>query len=323
MTLRQPIKDGLERKLDDARLAAVWRRVRQARQGRSSMRAWRLALVALPLAAVALVFWLRVPRTVAPLKLADASSPAAPDSIATMATDEAPRTVDFDDGSRITLSPGGLLQTVANQGRVFGTKLVRGRAEFRVRPGGPRRWIVQAGRVTVEVVGTHFVVDRGPRAVSVAVHRGEVLVRGAAVAGGAKSLHVGESLAVPDVPEPATLAAPGQAPPPSADGVTPPDSTAPADSTAPPPAAYQIATERIAGADPHLPDAVKRRLRGKAEQSFSARICVGTDGNVADVTVLQGIAGADESLTATLRAWRYATQPIPVCFVTQLVFSVE
>lgn len=306
MTLRQPIKDGLERKLDDARLAAVWRRVRQARRGRSSQRAWRLAFVALPLAAVAVVLWLRLPRTVAPLKLADATSLAAPDAITTT---EAPRTVDFDDGSRITLSPGGLLQTVANQGRVFGTKLVRGRAEFRVRPGGPRRWIVQAGRVTVEVVGTHFVVDRGPRVVSVAVHRGEVLVRGAAVDGGAKSLHVGESLAVPDVPEPT---APGEA-----------DATAPADTTAPAPAAYQIATERIAGADPHLPDAVKRRLRGKPEQSFSARICVGTDGSVADVTVLQGIAGADDSLTATLRAWRYAAQPIPVCFVTQLVFSVE
>ncbi|HEX4457362.1 MAG TPA: hypothetical protein VIA18_05305, partial [Polyangia bacterium] len=163
-------------------------------------------------------------------------------------------------------------------------------------------------RVTVEVVGTHFVVDRAPRTVSVTVHRGEVLVRGAAVAGGARSLHVGESLAVPDV---------------SDDAPATNDAPAPAVASAPAPAAYQIATERIAGADPHLPDAVKRRLSGKPEQSFSARICVGTDGAVADVTVLRGIAGADDSLVATLREWKYAPQPIPVCFVAQLVFSVE
>jgi hypothetical protein len=308
MTLKRPIKDGLERKLDDARLAAVWRRVRNERQA-TRPRAWRLGFVALPLAvvAVALVVWLRVPRETAPLLLADATPVTA------LATTEQPRTIDLADGSQITLSPGALLQPIANRDRVFGTKLVRGRAEFEVRPGGPRRWLVEAGEVTVEVVGTHFIVDRAPRSVKVLVTRGEVLVRGKGVVGGTQSLRVGQSLQVDDSAD--ATRGNGMATSGSAPGEVVVASQ--------PPAAYQIMAERIAGADPHLPDAVKLKLRGQPEHSFSARICVGTDGIVSDVSVLQGIAGADDSLQETLRQWRYAPQPIPVCFVTQLVFSIE
>ena len=37
-------------------------------------------------------------------------------------------------------------------------------------------------------------------------------------------------------------------------------------------AAYQIMAERIAGDDPHLSDAVKLKLRGLPERSFSAQL---------------------------------------------------
>jgi hypothetical protein len=116
-------------------------------------------------------------------------------------------------------------------------------------------------------------------------------------------------------PAPARPADPTTAPAPAAAATEPP--------AAPAALPYQITAQRIAGADPHLPDAVKRRLRGQPEHSFVTQICVGSDGAVTDVSVLQGIAGADDSLVATLRQWRYVPQPIPVCFVTQLVFSVE
>ncbi len=326
--LERPIKRTLARKLDDARLASVWRRVRDERlQARPRRRRLVFAAVPLTLVAVALLVWLRVPATTAPLKLADASPLSA------IATTQQPRTVDLDDGSHITLSPGGLLQTVANRDRVFGTKLVHGRAEFEVRPGGPRRWLVHAGGVTVEVVGTHFTVDRAAHSVAVAVSRGEVLVRGKGVVGGAQSLRVGQSLQVADDDESsgdaataATATATAATAIETAATTADHPASAPADILQPPapPLAYRRNTvERIAGADPHLPDAVKRRLRGQPDHSFSAQICIGTDGAVADVSVLQGIAGADESLLATLRQWKYTPQSVPVCFVTQLVFSVE
>jgi hypothetical protein len=54
-----------------------------------------------------------------------------------------------------------------------------------------------------------------------------------------------------------------------------------------------------------------------------ARVCVDRGGAVSDVVVMQGIVGAEAQLTAALRTWRYRAQPIPVCFVMQLVFSVE
>jgi hypothetical protein len=39
--------------------------------------------------------------------------------------------------------------------------------------------------------------------------------------------------------------------------------------------------------------------------------------------VLSGIPGADADIVATLRAWRYKPQAIPVCFVTQLTYDIQ
>lgn len=316
MNLQRPIKDVLVRKLDDARLEAVWRGVRERRQPRRRTRTLGLAAASLAVVAGGLLLWLQLGRpAVAPLQLADATPVGA------LAATQQPRTIDFDDGSHVTLSPGGLLEPDANRDRVFGTTLVRGRAAFEVRPGGPRRWLVHAGSVTVEVVGTHFVVDRAARSVAVSVTRGKVLVRGDGIAGGVRQLTVGQSLRVQDT-APHEKPAAGEQPTAPLDDVVPSEE-APAAPESLPAAYRRLATQRIAGVDPHLPDAVKRQLRGQPEHSFSAQICVNSDGSVSDVSVLQGIAGADDSLVSTLKQWRYAPQPIPVCFVTQLIFSVE
>lgn len=98
--------------------------------------------------------------------------------------------------------------------------------------------------------------------------------------------------------------------------------------TAPPPkprnvAPHALDAQRIAGALPHLPAHVVTARRGLGDSTFTARICVAESGAVSSVTVLAGIPGADESIVAALRAWRYKPQPIPVCFVSQLVYDVQ
>lgn len=310
MTMQRPIKEYLETQTSEARLASVWQHIRARRAPRRHPRVgWVLAPLAL---AAAFLLWSR--RPVAPLLL------ASQDSIGVL---EAPRqqlrTIDTNDGSQILLSPGGRLETVVNANRVFDTRLVHGRAEFNVRPGGPRRWLVHAGRVTVEVVGTHFIVDRSAAKVSVTVTRGEVMVRRAG-SDGARSLRVGESIEMNDPPAAPT---PPSTPANAAAPVDEEPESAPEPATRPETLLFRTTAQRIAGADPHLPDAVKRRLKGQPEHSFVTQICVGNDGAVTDVSVVQGIPGADDALVATLRQWRYQPQPIPVCFVTQLVFSVE
>jgi hypothetical protein len=75
-------------------------------------------------------------------------------------------------------------------------ELVRGRAEFDIRPGGPRRWRIDAGACEVEVLGTSFVVDRRTDGVHVAVSRGHVAVRSASLEGGLVYLTAGQSLDV-------------------------------------------------------------------------------------------------------------------------------
>ena len=90
----------------------------------------------------------------------------------------ATRQITFVDGSRIHLEAQSSLRVLSNGGGSFVTKLDQGGAVFHVTPGGPRRWIVEAGDVTVEVVGTVFSVNRDSEGVSVSVERGIVLVRG-------------------------------------------------------------------------------------------------------------------------------------------------
>jgi hypothetical protein len=332
MTIQRPIKDLLRTRLGDSEVAAAWERARQRRDGRRRAQKLGLAFGGAALALTALVLWLG--RAPAPLRLANR------DVIDILEAQHELRTVRMNDGSHIRLSAGTRLDTVANEGGVFGTTLIRGRAEFEVRPGGHRRWLIHAGDVTVEVVGTHFIVKREPASVWVHVSRGEVTVHGERIAGGARRLGVGESLRVAAARMPAVktvgpvAAEPVDEPPP---GDEPPDETIgetigetidetvdeTLDEVTPPAGPYQIAVRRLSGADPHLPEVVRRRVRGQPDVSFQARICVDKQGAVSDVAVLQGVDGANEALQATLRQWRYEPQPIPVCFVTQLIFSVQ
>jgi hypothetical protein len=143
-------------------------------------------------------------------------------------------------------------------------------------------------------------------------------------------------LAPPTAPEPTP---PGGDGPPDAPPDAPPggDPHSPATTctgpgcngpTAPAPRArnlppHALDAERIAGATPHLPSSVIGARRGLGEATFTARLCVDQSGAISSVTVLSGIPGADRDIVSTLRGWRYKPQPIPVCFITQLVYDVE
>ncbi len=110
--------------------------------------------------------------------------------------------------------------------------LQTGRADFEVHPGGPRRWQIECGLATVEVVGTGFSCAREPGRLRVAVQHGAVLVRGDQVRDRAQRLSAGQSLEIvdpllaPPAAAPARLPEPAAAPEPAGDAapavVTPP-----------------------------------------------------------------------------------------------------
>ena len=64
-------------------------------------------------------------------------------------------------------------------------------------PGGPRRWQIECGLATVEVVGTSSAA-RGPHGLRVGVERGVVLVRGERVVNHVRRLTAGESMEILD-----------------------------------------------------------------------------------------------------------------------------
>jgi transmembrane sensor len=136
------------------------------------------------------------------------------------------------DGSTLLLSDATIVEAVENGAERVVLVQGDGRAVYDVRPGGPRRWSVDAGALTVDVVGTRFSVVRAGRRVRVEVERGRVRVRGEAVDGGLRSLGAGEWVEVGARRGPG--AAPHPGPPPLAgEGVAP--ASRPTDETAPMP----------------------------------------------------------------------------------------
>lgn len=189
--LRLPLKEHVCDPADESALA----RIAQELEARSpaSGRRWRWALplgLAAAGAAVALVVVLvRVP---GPLVLADGRAVTA------VGADEEARELALADGSRIRLSPGARLEPLASSGKSFLAMVTRGRADFEVRPGGPRHWVIECGLATVEVVGTEFACEREHGRLRVVVRRGAVLVRGDRVPERARRLTAGQSLEIVD-----------------------------------------------------------------------------------------------------------------------------
>lgn len=155
-----------------------------------------LAAVALTLCAAAALFslssWLPSSGNLpsAPLVLNDRSAFTGAQTVAQT------KSFDFEDGSRISLHTNSQIDVLAMTGDQVLLRLIHGSATFQVKKGGLRKWRIEAGVASVEVVGTRFSVTRKAEDVQIVVNEGRVLVRSAQLVDGVARLDAGETIAV-------------------------------------------------------------------------------------------------------------------------------
>ena len=191
-----PVGDALRDGFTEVDVQRVWRGIQArgaAATARDRARRWTVPVAVLAAAAALLLFLSpRAARDSGPLRLAGGGEPQVLLGPATVAE----QTVELTDGSRIVLAAGTTLDVLSNEPGSFLTALRRGRSRFDVRPDPDRRWVIECGLATVEVVGTAFTVDRRPDRLEVAVERGTVLVRGDRVPDQVQRLSAGERLVI-------------------------------------------------------------------------------------------------------------------------------
>jgi len=209
--LRAPLRLSLDDLPSEEEIQRIWKKVqkrRARRQVRRELRpaVWVGAAFAAACAALLLLSWVRPLLNAGPLTAAGAAAGRSLGQVIGQATNAG--VVDLSDGSSIVLDPGARLEILDNSARSFGMALRTGRVAFEVRPGGPRRWTIEAGLATVEVVGTRFTVSRSLEGVDVAVERGVVVVRGDRVPDRVRKLVAGERIVVTDPNAPSQFVAP-------------------------------------------------------------------------------------------------------------------
>jgi hypothetical protein len=165
----EPLARELQRELgapprawQEAQRAAVLERAsaRAARPAWLRVAPWALAAVAV----VAALVWVIAPRS-------------APTVERWLVAEELAKPLRLDDGSTISLGPGGRGRLHVDSASVR-FDLHQGRAEFDVNPARKRAWTISVGMNEVRVVGTRFSVSYGPgEAFDVRVERGVVAVR--------------------------------------------------------------------------------------------------------------------------------------------------
>jgi transmembrane sensor len=195
MTDFDKIRDAFLPRQDEARVQQMWRVVTEA-QPTSSVRPhyrWAMgaATVALLLLGIFVAYMSRVSTEPVPLTLA--SGRPVPERLG----GDDVETVRFADRSALRIKGGTALELLENAGASVAFALRRGRVRFDITPGGPRTWKIACGNVSVEVLGTSFVLERLPSYLHVSVSRGAVLVKGARVEDGVQKLAGGQSLTVP------------------------------------------------------------------------------------------------------------------------------
>jgi transmembrane sensor len=231
--LRNRVRNELGDRTTEQEVQRIWAGIQRRRLRRpvlSDRRVIGLAFVVGVAAIAVLLFW---PRRAAqdlmpgPLLTKDGRT-------VTTLGGQQPSLVEFNDGSQLELDAASDLEVVENNAHTWMSLLHAGRVTFDVRPGGPRRWTIEAGLATVEVIGTRFELSRTADALEVGVTRGAVLVRGERVRDRVKKLAAGERLvvratetrpgeleesavlhtngkALPGAPEVSTIGAPGRA----------------------------------------------------------------------------------------------------------------
>ncbi len=183
-----PVRRALREPLDEPAIeAAIARARRPAPARRLAPRVLAPVAIGLLAASVLLFFVLR-PGEGGPLR--------RPDGAALAGTMRGPAHVELADGSSLALGEGARLEVLENGERELGLLLASGTVTFDVAPGGPRRWVIEAGLATVVVLGTRFTVERSTDRLTVSVARGAVLVRGERVPERARRLGAGESIVI-------------------------------------------------------------------------------------------------------------------------------
>jgi transmembrane sensor len=203
--MRFPLKDFLLDPVDEVALSRIAQGIDSRRQGRKVRRSWPFVLVGMTALGAIIAASLRIHHDAGPLLFSDGRELVAVDASGTT------RELALSDGSRIRLSPGARIEPLESSGTIFSAIVTQGRADFDVRPGGPRHWVIECGLATVELVGTAFACERGPGRLHITVRHGVVLVRGERVPDRARRLAAGETLDVEDEvqsPLPATAATP-------------------------------------------------------------------------------------------------------------------
>lgn len=234
--MTEPLEKRLRPALSPDRVERVWRRIAEQRDrkrapfGRAFAGPSAWAFAAAVVVAVCGSTWIALhsgvgTETVASGSVAErgsargAAGPAIArvdgSAIGEIATAESDAIVSLNDGSELRVSPQTRLLPLELSERAVVLHLLRGRTRFSVKPGGPRRWVIEAGGASVEVVGTKFTVEREQGVVSVQVEEGKVLVRSAAIEDGVARLTAGESLVVPPPSDAKVAPAPTAAPAPA------------------------------------------------------------------------------------------------------------
>jgi hypothetical protein len=83
-----------------------------------------------------------------------------------------------------------------------------------------------------------------------------------------------------------------------------------------------IEREKVAGADPHLPQSVKERHRGLTVAAMY-RLCFDLQGNISKIVLALPVLGANGSIVKVLKTWRYQPQQVPVCFMSRFDFVIN
>jgi transmembrane sensor len=185
--LRGPLQALLEEPHDEKRIEAVRARLRVSRglpeRAAPRWRAW--SAIGVLAACAALGLWRSGGAGEA---VATPSSPRAHDEAPRLArVDGAPfeslrgdaegARVALADGSVVTLDADVSVDVVENLSERLVLAQGRGRVQYDVRPGGPRRWTIDAGLASIDVLGTQFVIERMIDSVRIEVTRGHVRVR--------------------------------------------------------------------------------------------------------------------------------------------------
>lgn len=226
------LREHLQPGYDEAEIHDGWRRIADKRNRVPS--GWRIgtfavAAVAAAALVVGVVIWKSSgDRRVVPA-LAASSSNVSLEAGSLLPVMQQTQTVALNDGSTLELAPQAQLRVVGNEGARFVTQLQQGKVHFAVKPHGPRRWEIETGLATVEVVGTEFGINVDQRGVSVEVVHGVVVVRGERVPDRLVRLTAGQSLQIeratvtasvpPPALPPALPPAPGEAVPVAADEI--------------------------------------------------------------------------------------------------------